>query len=95
MPEPKPGIRGLPYRLVRPLAKWVLRVNHCNVAQDRIETQVLSGRLQPGCAYMQEFKLKLNVSEEDRERIPEEGPLIVTSNHPYGAIDAMSLPRKE
>ena len=91
LPLPKPGLRGLPYRLIRPIAKFVLRLNQCNAHQTRIERRVDKGETTPGRGYVQDFKLKLVVDPDDRERIPKEGPLIVTSNHPFGAHDALSL----
>ncbi len=32
-----------------------------------------------------------DISDEDRERIPEEGPVVVVANHPFGAIEGIVL----
>lgn len=91
LPEPRRGLLGLPYRLIRPLATWILRLGKCNEYQDRIEVLVRAGEARPGSGYIKVFGLKVRVDPADRERIPETGPLIVISNHPLGAHDAISL----
>ncbi len=37
------------------------------------------------------MNIGINISNEDLEKIPKEGPLIVVANHPFGAIDGISL----
>ena len=91
LPEPRPGLLGLPYRLVRPIGTMLLRLKGCNKHQDEIEDWVKSGRFGPGRGYVESFKLKVEVDPDDRDRIPTEGPLIVTCNHPFGGHDACSL----
>lgn len=36
----------------------------------------------------------LELSEEDLERIPETGPFVLVSNHPYGVLDALAIVRQ-
>ncbi|MCH2144118.1 MAG: lysophospholipid acyltransferase family protein [Phycisphaerales bacterium] len=91
LPAPKPGLRGLPYRLVRPIAGRLLRLATINRHQDEIEGWVKSGRFMPGEGYVRSFKLDVEVSDADLDRIPEEGPLLVTCNHPFGGNDACSV----
>ena len=91
LPPPAPGLRGLPYRLVRPIVGVVLRLAMVNRHQDEIERWVKSGRYLPGEGYVRSFKLDVEVSDADLERIPKEGPLLVTCNHPFGGHDACSV----
>jgi putative hemolysin len=37
------------------------------------------------------FDLRLQVSEEDRRRIPADGPVVVVANHPTGAIEGIGV----
>lgn len=91
LPEPRPGLRGLPYRLVRPLAALVLRLKALNRHADEIDVWVKAGRFMPGRGYTESFRLTVEADPSDLERIPTEGPLIVTCNHPFGGNDACSL----
>ena len=36
----------------------------------------------------------LELSEEDLQRIPETGPFVLVSNHPYGVLDALAIVRQ-
>lgn len=40
---------------------------------------------------MRALNLAYEVSDADLEKIPKEGPVIVVSNHPYGALDGVAL----
>lgn len=40
---------------------------------------------------LQVLGVTYEVSEEDRERIPVDGPLVTVSNHPYGGVDGVVL----
>ncbi len=42
-------------------------------------------------AVLKELDLKYEVSDEDLSKIPEKGPFIIISNHPYGGIDGLLL----
>ena len=91
LPEPRPGLLGLPYRCVRPFFRWVLSIDRCNKIQDQIEEGMKKGEWRSGSGYVKNFDLKVRVDPADRDRIPETGPTIVTANHPMGAADAMAL----
>ena len=40
---------------------------------------------------LDQLDLKYEISEEDLKKIPDEGPFITISNHPYRGIDSMLL----
>ena len=40
---------------------------------------------------LQKLGVSYAVSQEDLQRIPQEGPLIVVANHPYGSLDGLIL----
>jgi putative hemolysin len=42
-------------------------------------------------AVFRDLKLDLDVSDEDLDHIPKEGPVVFVANHPYGAIDGLAL----
>ncbi len=42
-------------------------------------------------AIIKELDLRYEVSDEDMAKLPEKGPFIVVSNHPYGGIDGLLL----
>ena len=42
-------------------------------------------------ALLKELNITFEINEKELEYIPQEGPFVVTSNHPYGAIDGIIL----
>lgn len=40
-----------------------------------------------------QLEVRLELSEEELDRIPKEGPFILVSNHPFGVLDALALIR--
>ncbi|MBQ0118113.1 MAG: lysophospholipid acyltransferase family protein [Flavobacterium sp.] len=42
-------------------------------------------------AILKDFKVKIEIPEEDLKRLPKEGPYITISNHPLGGIDGILL----
>lgn len=42
-------------------------------------------------AMLKEFKISFEIDEKELEYIPQEGPFVVTANHPFGAIDSLLL----
>ena len=39
------------------------------------------------------LRMSLEIAEDDLQRIPETGPFVVVSNHPFGVLDALALIR--
>lgn len=42
-------------------------------------------------AVLQEMNVTVEVNRVEYDRIPDSGPLVVVSNHPYGGIDGLAL----
>ena len=40
------------------------------------------------------LRMSLEVTNDDLQRIPETGPFVVVSNHPFGVLDALALVRQ-
>ena len=91
LPEPRPGLRGVPMRLARPLLHWVLRLRKIEQHERNITRLFRSGALSAGASYVEEFRLEVDYEQDQLDQIPEEGPVIVTANHPLGGHDAMAL----
>jgi len=69
------------------LASWMMKVLKLEKLNDFYgPVSHLEGRefIERG---LERLNVKYEVSEEDMNRIPKEGPFIVTSNHPFGVLD--------
>lgn len=77
------------YNPVAPLVQHAFAIDYVNEAYGRVladhSTHNFFNRA------MRSLNLSYEVSESDLEKIPKEGPVIVVSNHPYGAIDGVAL----
>ena len=91
LPKPGPGLRGLLTRLLRPIGHWLLRLRKIERHERNITRRLLDGELPAGASYVREFELEVDFDPSQLEHIPEEGPVIVTANHPLGGHDAMAL----
>jgi putative hemolysin len=40
---------------------------------------------------LEALDVTINVSDEDAHRIPQDGPLVVVANHPFGGVDGLAL----
>ncbi|MEM9478125.1 MAG: lysophospholipid acyltransferase family protein [Verrucomicrobiota bacterium] len=88
--EIRSPIRRRAYRLVAPpieaflaigkLNKTYKEVSQRDVSRDNFLSEVLKN-----------LNVTYNVSEEDLDRIPEDGPLVTVSNHPFGGLDAIMV----
>ena len=91
IPDPPKGWRGVVQKLFHPLAAWVLRIEKINRIEMRMTDRVINEEADTGQAYVEDFDLTIDCSEEQIEHIPLEGPVIITANHPMGGHDAMAL----
>ena len=76
-------------KVVEPVVKEALRVK----SLDRIyqEADMLPCGENFAERVLQVMNVKLDMSEEQLNLIPKEGPLIVVANHPYGGIEGIAL----
>ncbi len=78
------------YRIVAPPLEKFLAIGKINRAYERLhENSPEDGN------FLKDALLGLNVryevSDEDLERIPKEGPVVTVSNHPFGGLDAIMV----
>ncbi|MDD4638679.1 MAG: GNAT family N-acetyltransferase, partial [Bacteroidales bacterium] len=67
---------------------WFLGFNRINKKYSRFAQ--FNGR-EFSTALLKEFGVQYELDDRELENIPQEGPFIFVSNHPYGAIDGMIL----
>ena len=70
LPEPPKGWRGVIQRLFHPLATWILRMEKINRIEMRMTDRVVNGDADTGQAYVEDFDLTIDCSEEQVEHIP-------------------------
>ena len=78
-------------KLIQPLLFSILGVNRideiyegaCNINSDDNFAEKLF--------HKDVMNINLDVLDSDLAKIPKEGPLLITSNHPFGAIDGIAL----
>lgn len=89
---------GLQKKLPKPLAKLIQPIlfSVLGIAKiDQIYNGACDSELDSNFAekllHKSVMNIGINVSDSDLKKIPEEGPLIVLANHPFGAIDGIAL----
>lgn len=81
-------IKGIPGDIVAWLFIYITGLNRINKLYARIEKY--KGR-DFTTALLKDLNVDFEINEKELEYIPQEGPFIVTSNHPFGAIDGIIL----
>ncbi|MBC23074.1 MAG: glycerol acyltransferase [Phycisphaerae bacterium] len=77
------------YTISKPSLNWLLQMQRLNMYYDRVA--VGDPELSPFQRMHDTLDLRVDMPEEDLLRIPEQGPLVIVANHPFGAVDAISL----
>jgi putative hemolysin len=72
-----------------PSLEWMLGIDRINAVYAHGAEQVTSLDFITKC--LEYLKIRPKVSAEDLARIPKTGPIVVVSNHPFGAIDGLIL----
>lgn len=81
-------IKGLPGDILASCFMCVSGLNKINKTYSRISSSY--GR-DFTTALLNELNITFDINERELDNIPQEGPFIVTSNHPFGAIDGIIL----
>lgn len=82
------NVRGLAGNLIAGIAMPLLGITRVNKLYSRISQHY--GR-DFSSALLADLQIKYEILPKELEYIPQEGPFIVVSNHPYGAIDGVVL----
>jgi putative hemolysin len=90
--------KGLQSKLPKPLAKMIQPLLFSILGVSRID-EIYEGacnidsddNFAEKLFHKDVMNIKLDVLDSDIAKIPKEGPLIITANHPYGAIDGIAL----
>ena len=78
------------FAAVRPALEWAIGMPKLNrLYVDKVLKT--DPALPPGRRFLMGFGGGYLVSDEELDRIPKEGPLVVVANHPFGGLDAMIL----
>ncbi|MEM9226829.1 MAG: lysophospholipid acyltransferase family protein, partial [Verrucomicrobiota bacterium] len=83
------GFKGMLYKGYGPLLEHVLKLD----GLDQAYLRVVADQSTPNFFQraMRSMDISYEVSDEDLARIPQTGPLVVVSNHPYGGLDGVIL----
>jgi putative hemolysin len=81
-------LRGLLGDITASLVMWRLGLNRINKRYSKFAQY--TGR-EFTTALLKEFGVQYELDDRELENIPQEGPFIFVSNHPYGAIDGVIL----
>jgi len=72
----------------RPFLSWLLRLRTCR----HLYEQTRAALDQPfESRVLDALEIQTSVADDEMPFIPSEGPLIVASNHPHGAVDGLVL----
>ncbi|MEM0895655.1 MAG: glycerol acyltransferase, partial [Verrucomicrobiota bacterium] len=88
--EIRSPIRRGVYRLVAPPVEAFLAIEKLNKTYRTVRADGLP-RESFLSGILENLNVTYEVSEEDLERIPGDGPLVTVSNHPFGGLDAMMV----
>ncbi|MDP0494647.1 MAG: GNAT family N-acyltransferase [Verrucomicrobiota bacterium JB024] len=83
------GAKGAIYKVAGPAMERFLRLNGLEDAYLRVVDDPTTPNFFQRA--MRAMEISYEISDEDLERIPREGPLLVVSNHPYGGLDGVVL----
>jgi putative hemolysin len=83
-----PGRRAL-FRLVETTVNRVLSLSEVNRLYAQLPTLEAQHNYFP--TILRTLSVGYEVTDEDRAKIPAQGPLIVVANHPFGAVDGLVL----
>ncbi|MFP6900766.1 MAG: hypothetical protein VCA36_07460, partial [Opitutales bacterium] len=74
-------------------ASSFLRFSHLNDVYHQVETRIREDGEDESifASTLEILGSRLEVSDHDLERIPEDGPLLVVANHPLGGLDGLAL----
>src|SRR3989339_1162242 len=81
-------LRGFLGDILASLMMAIIGLNRVNKRYARLSH--FTGRDFTG-AVLKDFNISFDINEKEFEHIPQEGPFIVVSNHPYGAVDGIIL----
>ncbi len=81
-------LRGFFGDILASLIMIIIGLNRVNKRYARLSH--LTGRDFTG-EILKDFNISFDINEKEMEHIPQEGPFIVVSNHPYGAVDGIIL----
>lgn len=81
-------LRGLFGDVVASAIMALIGLNRVNKRYARISH--LTGR-DFTAAILKDFNISFDINEKELENIPQDGPFIVVSNHPYGAVDGIIM----
>ncbi len=83
------GMMGAAYKALGPMLEKTLKL----VEVDQAYLRVAQDHSTPNFFQraMRSMNISYEISEEDLARIPQEGPVIAVSNHPYGGLDGIVL----
>lgn len=81
-------LKGILGDIVAGVFMCITGLNRVNKLYARVEKH--NGREFTG-ALLKDLNINFEIDEKEMEYIPQEGPFIITSNHPFGAIDGIIL----
>jgi putative hemolysin len=81
-------LRGIFGDVVASTIMALIGLNRVNKRYARISH--LTGR-DFTAAILKDFNISFDINEKELENIPQDGPFIVVSNHPYGAVDGIIM----
>jgi len=78
-------------RPLRPLAERLIGLRQLAELHGRIAASAGSDAPSFVNSTLEMMRVQLEVSPQDRERVPRSGPAVVVANHPFGAVEGIAL----